>query len=313
MFSKESKIAILVVISFTVLYLGFNYLKGVDFFTLTKYYHIVYEDIDGLTVSNPVILNGLAVGRVSEINILQKRGNKILITITVDNEILVGDSTRAILINSDLFGGKAIKLNVGNNQHIFDTGDTLIADSEKSITALLEETARPVLANLDETIVKMNLLFGEETDRSIKAILANFETSSKELKNLIRKNKSKVDNMVSDFESITASLKSTEKKLAVLLDNFNTISDDLKNAEIASTVNNANNLIKEMLGIMAKINKGEGSIGLLVHDDSFYNNLNSVAEDLDKLIVDLKKRPKRYVHISLFGGGGKEKKKKEQK
>lgn len=302
--SKEVKISILILISFMILFFGFNFLKGVDFFKITKYYYVLYDDIDGLTLSNHVTLNGLSVGRVSEIKILQNRGNKILVTITVNDQIKLGDSTKAILINSDLLGGKAIKLNIGNNQHIFDTGDTLIAHNEKNITDMLEEKAKPILENLDNTIVKMNLLFSEETDKSIKNILSNFETSSKELKTLILNNKNKVDNIVSDFESITASLKSTEKKLALLLETINAISDTINNAEIAGTINNANKVIKEIQGVMTKINAGEGTLGKLVQNDSLYNILNTVAEDIDKLLIDFKKRPKRYVHISVFGGGG---------
>ncbi|NBV13708.1 MAG: hypothetical protein EBS07_06535 [Sphingobacteriia bacterium] len=52
---------------------------------------------------------------------------------------------------------------------------------------------------------------------------------------------------------------------------------------------------------MEKINRGEGSLGLLINDKKLYNNLTASAISLDSLFVDLKKHPKRYVHFSVFG------------
>ena len=53
--------------------------------------------------------------------------------------------------------------------------------------------------------------------------------------------------------------------------------------------------------IAAKINKGEGSLGLLANDRQLYTNLDSAAKSLDQLLIDLKANPKKYVHFSVFG------------
>ena len=76
-FSKEIKVGLLAIVSITILYLGFNFLKGIDLFKETNNYYALYENIDGLTISNPVVINGLSVGRVSNIEILQQQGNKV--------------------------------------------------------------------------------------------------------------------------------------------------------------------------------------------------------------------------------------------
>jgi phospholipid/cholesterol/gamma-HCH transport system substrate-binding protein len=52
---------------------------------------------------------------------------------------------------------------------------------------------------------------------------------------------------------------------------------------------------------MTKINKGEGSLGALVNNDTLYRKLDASANDLDKLLKDLRINPERYVHISVFG------------
>jgi phospholipid/cholesterol/gamma-HCH transport system substrate-binding protein len=72
--SKEAKVGILAVVALAMLYFGFNYLKGSDIFSRSNKYVVVYDNVDGLTPSNPVQLNGLNVGRVDRIDILQQEG-----------------------------------------------------------------------------------------------------------------------------------------------------------------------------------------------------------------------------------------------
>ena len=83
--------------------------------------------------------------------------------------------------------------------------------------------------------------------------------------------------------------------------NLDNLSSDLSKAEIRATVENANKAMKDVQAITDKINKGEGSIGLLVNDDKLYNNLNNASENLDELMQDLKTNPGRYLKISIFG------------
>ena len=108
--SKEFKVGVLVVIAGAIFYLGFNFLKGVDFFSPTRTYFVDYENIDGLTVSNPVVINGMTVGRVKELQLIPGKETKIVVTLDVDDQIPVNTITTATLVSSDLLGGKMIVL-----------------------------------------------------------------------------------------------------------------------------------------------------------------------------------------------------------
>jgi phospholipid/cholesterol/gamma-HCH transport system substrate-binding protein len=105
----------------------------------------------------------------------------------------------------------------------------------------------------------------------------------------------------------------TEKSLKPLLANLNKFADTLNDLELKQTISNANIAMKNLHEITDKINKGQGSIGALVNDKAVYDNLNQSMKDLDALLVDVKKSPKRYVHFSVFGKSGKEKKSKSKK
>jgi phospholipid/cholesterol/gamma-HCH transport system substrate-binding protein len=311
--TKEVKVGLLALVSGVVLYAGFNFLKGVDFFSPVKRYYVIYKNIDGLSTSNPVLLNGLTVGRVNSIQLLTKRNFQIMVAIDVDDALELGDSTIAVLSNSDLLGGKSIVLKIGRNSKTFENGDTLKGITDKNLTQELAEKAMPILTNLDSTVVKLNRVFGDEMGNSVQKILHNFELASHNLKILMASNKSNIQTITNNFSDLSASLVQTEKSLKPLLANLNKFADTLNDLELKQTISNANIAMKNLHEITDKINKGQGSIGALVNDKAVYDNLNQSMKDLDALLVDVKKSPKRYVHFSVFGKSGKEKKSKSKK
>jgi phospholipid/cholesterol/gamma-HCH transport system substrate-binding protein len=107
--------------------------------------------------------------------------------------------------------------------------------------------------------------------------------------------------MISNLESITSNIREHNDDLAIAMKNFSSISDTLAKANLAGTMLNAERTLAQTADIMEKINKGEGSLGMLVNNDSLYNALASSAASLDSLLVDMKENPKRYVHFSMFG------------
>jgi phospholipid/cholesterol/gamma-HCH transport system substrate-binding protein len=177
----------------------------------------------------------------------------------------------------------------------------------------LAEKAMPILTNLDSTVVKLNRVFGDEMGNSVQKILHNFELASHDLKILMASNKSNIQTITNNFSDLSASLVQTEKSLKPLLANLNKFADTLNDLELKQTISNANIAMKNLHEITDKINKGQGSIGALVNDKAVYDNLNQSMKDLDALLVDVKKSPKRYVHFSVFGKSGKEKKSKSKK
>ena len=119
--NKELKVGIIGVIGLVFFYLGSNFLKGIDFFSPINRYYAVYENVDGLIVANPVIVNGYTVGRVSNINILQNKDNKILVSMDIDEDLIIGKNSIATLSSNDFLGSKAIILNIGDDDEIIDS------------------------------------------------------------------------------------------------------------------------------------------------------------------------------------------------
>ncbi|MBP6386100.1 MAG: MCE family protein [Pseudarcicella sp.] len=303
--SKEIKVAALAIVSFIVLYVGFNFLKGSDVLSTTNTYYVVYDNVGGLAVSNPVSINGLAVGRVKSIELLQQKGNKILVTLSIAKNINLYKGTSAVL-SDQLLGGKSMNLLLGKGE-ILKEGETLIANSETGLTEILKNKALPVLSHADSLLIALKTvsLKFKNTGDLLNKMLVNTDHSIQgingSVNGLVNQNKQNLAGITSNMKLLTANLIETEKEIKPLMGKFNTMADSLNALKLGKTLNETNKTIQNLQLILAGMEAGNGSMGKLLKDDSLYNTLNRSMVNLDKLLVDFRLAPKRYVNISVFG------------
>lgn len=294
--SKEFKIGLIVLISGAVLYYGFNFLKGSDFFSSSSRYYVIYENVDGLTKSNPVVVNGLTVGKVSDIDLLQNRENDILVEITLNEDIILGDSTVADLANSDFLGSKAIVLNIGSLSSPLEPGDTLIAKVDKGLEQYLESVT-PITNNLSITISRINeILLGlQGSGEKINNTLSELEITTREVNSIIRNNKNQLKTTLENSNRLIENIDKEVALLDPILRKSSGVLDSLNNLELQKTVNGVNDLLAQLNSTLLKMESEEGTLGKLMSNDSVYNNLNKLLVDLDKLAIHFNQYPKDFL------------------
>lgn len=300
--TKEIKVAIFAIVAGTLLYTGFNFLKGIDLFRTTSRYYSKYANVAGLQVSNAVILNGLNVGRVSEIKILDDEKHSLQVAFDIDKTIVLGDSAKAVIASPDLLGGKAIILVAGSPKNPIKENSFITGEVEQGITSKLTETAAPIVNSVQNTMGQVNKLMSDENIKSISQSLHNLEKTTRTLNKVMEANKANLASITSNLKKLSASLVETEKEIKPLLQKANVMADSVNKMQLAATVANINKTVGELNIALDGINKGQGSIGQFMKNDSLYIYLNNTSRDLDKLLVDFKANPKRYVHFSVFGG-----------
>jgi phospholipid/cholesterol/gamma-HCH transport system substrate-binding protein len=292
--SKEVKVGLLALVAGIILYVGFNYLKGIDFFSPTKKYYVIYQNVAGLQVSNPVTLNGMTVGRVDQTRILTNKNNQILVTLEIDDEISIGDSTRALLVNSSLLGGKEIGLMLGHDTRKLKNGDTLRGDADKSMTDQIAEKAMPIIDNLASLSKKLDNTFDENFSKNVKNTMSNFSIASSDLKETLAKSKGNINDITANLSDLTASLNDTEKKFKPVIAKLDMFADSLNDLELKRVVNNANAAMKNIEEISAKINTSKGTMGMLINDKKLYEGLTKSANSLDTLLKHLDENPRHF-------------------
>jgi phospholipid/cholesterol/gamma-HCH transport system substrate-binding protein len=303
-------------VAITSLVLGLNYLKGQNYFKEENNYFIEYESIQGLMVSNPVLVNGFKVGQIKDIQLQLDKEKKILVEINIENYIHLNDSSVAMIYSLDLMGSKGIDLLIGNGKNALSKGDFLIAKIEEDLKDQvsaqmlpLKRKAEDLMVNMDDAMKVIKGFFNENNKNNLENTLKNLNQTfitlkhtSKELDSILSKG-GKLDEILTNAESITNNLKNNNEQISFILNNLSMVSDSLAKSELLSTINNANRTLAQTDSIMQKINNGEGTIGQLINNDTLYNNLEDASQSLDRLLIDIKQNPKRYIHYSLFDFG----------
>jgi phospholipid/cholesterol/gamma-HCH transport system substrate-binding protein len=324
---KEVKVGVTIIASLGILLWGLNFLKGVNVFSTTKHYYALYDEIQGLGTSSPIMINGFKVGRVMELKFHPEMDGRIVVKFSVDEEeFLIPNRTIAKITSMDLLGSKSIDLILPRNiDGYLQHGDTLITGVERSLTdevnaqiAPLKKKAEDLLASIDTAVTFVKVILNKQAREdlqssfsSIKNTFYTFEILARRLDTLTQQEKAKLSMVMNNVQSITSNIRNNNENITAILDNFRLISDSLAISNITTAVNNASDALIAAAGIMEKVNQGEGTLGMLINDDSLYVHLSSAARDLDKLLVDLEEHPKRYVHFSLFGR--KDSRRKEKK
>lgn len=312
--SKEFKIGFVVIISLALLYWGFNFLKGEDIFSNERIFIAVYKDVSGLNKANAVIINGLNVGHVRDMYFGNTGDATVVVEMILNNPIPIPKNSVAKIISSDLLGSKTVEIKLGDSEIMASSGDTLSPEIEASIKEEVNRQLQPLknkaeglLSSIDTILTMLNGLFNpanlENITRSVEHMANSFENidgTTGQLKEIMESQRARIEMIIKNIESISDNLKNNEDNLNTILTNFSSISDTLAKAQIAETIENLKNTLNQMAYIAEKVNSGEGSMGLLVNDDSLYVELKKTSKDLNLLLEDIKQNPKKYLKFSVF-------------
>ena len=299
--SKEIKAALFVLIGIFLFLIGFNFLNGTSLFKSENNLYAVYDQVEGLQSGTKVTVNGLTVGKVSSIDFLPST-NKILVSFTVRNDLEFSKNSIAELYEASLIGGKSIAIiPVYDPDRILASGDTLQSRIKPGLTDVIGSEISPLqkkigelLINADTLISSLNTVFDDQAQQGLNKAMTEVSTTITNL-NTVSAALSKI---LSKQES---NINQTFDNLAQASVNLNQISDSLSQANLKGMVTQFETAASSLNSILKSMERGEGSIGKLIHDDALYNNLEASTKEVELLIKDLKEHPKRYVHFSLFG------------
>lgn len=300
-YTKEVKTALLALVAILLFIFGYSFLKGKNWFDSSRTFYAVYNDVEGLTPSSPVTINGLEVGNVTNISFLDTSG-RLVVTFTVDNDFPFSKNSVAQIYGGGLIGGKSIGILPEYEQgNMAQSGDTLDSAIEEGLLELVNERLTPlqekvekVIVSTDSLINAFNQVLNEKTRKDLKNSIEDLSSTMTSLKNTARS----ADNILSEN---SPKLNRTFTNLDETSANIRNFSDSLSQVDLKKMSDDLETSIANFLTVTDKLNNGEGTAAKLINDPTVYNNLERATDQLDALIQDVKLNPKRYVHFSIFG------------
>lgn len=300
--SREVKTAVLVIASILLFIWGYYFLKGRDLFNSYKTYYVVYKDVEGLSPSAPVTLNGLVVGKVNSITFKDFETGNLIIEMQVKTDFPISTTSHATLYEPGLLGGKQIAIIPDTkNTQLAEDGAELKSGLKPGMLSVVGEQLSPLQTKVEATVVTADSLlhslhnvFDVRTQQNLRITIAEMSNTMKEF----NKTAQSLNGVVSGNKP---NIDATMRNLKVTTANFAQLSDSLNQANIGQTVKNLQQSLAKVDNILNDVNSGKGTLGKLMKDEAMYKNLNDASNELKELLADIKNNPKRYIHFSVFG------------
>jgi phospholipid/cholesterol/gamma-HCH transport system substrate-binding protein len=299
--SNETKVGVLAAIAITILIVGYNFMKGESLFSSNKTYYAVYQKIDGLFRSNPVVINGFKVGHVSSVK-MDEITLELVVSIQISGTIKVPANSILKLTNNDLLGSKAIEIIMGNDSTNAMDGDTLSSDKDAgmaqaltSVLSPLSERVNSVLSGIDTALSDVSL---NSTLSDLSDALYSFKQTSVKLSALMDGKSEKLDGILNNVEGITGDIKSSTPKIKDIVTGLEIASNEIAKLDMNGISEQLTATIGEIQATLSAIREGQGSLGKLANNDDLWIQLNNTTKSLDSLAKDMQRYPRRYFGIT---------------
>ncbi|MBO2525790.1 MAG: hypothetical protein CW341_08855 [Bacteroidetes bacterium] len=309
---SKLKVGIFCIAAVVIFYLGACFFKGISAFGKKTYYYAVFENTGGLQESNAVMLNGYKIGQVTKVSLLSDNPVRLCAELMITEPVNIPKDSKVQVAPKDLLGGTVVNILFGNDTHMLQAKDTMatyvVPQMTDGIDGLKAQLAS-ILTSVDTIALSLkDVLSPEGGAQDLKGTLANLEATTANLNSILGNNKDKVGKLVNNLEKFSNNLQEAGPQLETIVNNLDKISDSVAKANVTQLINDAQQAIGDVQLIVNKIQKGDGTLGQLVTNDTLYYNLENSLHSLDELLKDLKANPKKYINVTVFGK--KEKKEK---
>ncbi|MDX2046700.1 MAG: MlaD family protein [Chitinophagaceae bacterium] len=305
--SNETKIGVLTAIAITILILGFNFLKGKSLFEKKDSIYAVFDKVSGLSTSNPVHINGYQVGSVSDIEAKDADLTGVIVTIHITKDVNIPDNSFAV-INSNPLGTTIIDIKKGTSAKFLKDGDTVSTNPSSGLLDELRGSLNPAvdkvngtLKSLDSLLEVVGAVFDPKTKNNMQVIIANLASSTASLNALLNTQTGALAKTMGNLNAFTANLKQNNDTIDQILGNVEKMTSKFANLPLDQTLTKLQATADNLNTTLSKINKGDGTLGLLMNDKKLYNNLAATSNSLNILLQDFRLHPKRYISFSVFG------------
>lgn len=300
--AKELKIGIFVVVILTASFFLINYLRGEDIFNNEYEVTGTYDNVEGLVASAPVFIKGYKAGKVSEVNYDTSDG-RFRVVCSIANEFQFPEDSKMTIYAVDIMGGKGVRIDFGQSDQMAQDGADLATGFEQGLLDGLGSSLQPLLAKVGNTLDSLTLIvsgvnemLSETNMNHINRTLSNLERTMVNVNGITRTIKGKsaeLENFMNNLSEFSGKLEGIAAKIDTTVDGVNGVVGQLNESDIKGLVSSFKSLVEN-------INDPDGTINKLMKDDSVYNSVDSLLNDVNVLVNKIQENPKKYLKISVF-------------
>ena len=273
--NKLTWIGFSVFFSVLMFFYGIKFLQDETFQQSNFTFNVIFNNLQGLDVSDDVKMLGKRIGRVTGTRII---GQKIAAELTIDNSFAfkIPIDSEIEITQNDIMGGKYISIYPGKDNNKFILDNETIAGKNAEVVSLTKDVG-DLARRLSET-------FGGEQKQQIKNTISDIESTANQLEEFISINKNIITDedknnlheLLSNINSISLNLSTLigdeSENLKKSIDNFNIFMEKVPNMSIEIDAT-----LSDLSQIIANINSGKGSLSKLINREELYDNVNGLT------------------------------------
>ncbi len=250
--------------------------------TGSNVYKAHFESVSGLIRKVPVEVAGIAVGYVEE---MQLEGERALVHLRIRKDVKVYTNAAATIRDRGILGDRFIMMNPG-------TPDApLLADGDEIKKTYSQSDFEQIAQALSETATTVRELVQSDNPRgALGKVVINIRDMSQKINDLVGANQDRVTRILEHMESFSAGLEdiTDENKeqihsvLVALGDVADSMKDTLgKNGQVTMAAEHLNKSMESLDKILSKVERGEGTVGKLLNDDTTVNKMNDTLDNVN--------------------------------
>jgi phospholipid/cholesterol/gamma-HCH transport system substrate-binding protein len=297
--SQEIRVGVVTVVALVALVAGILWGKGLVVGVHQLTIKMDFPRAGGVDIGAPVRIYGVRKGSVTAVEVME---TGVRITATVEPAVALHPDATASLQMVELMGGKAIEIQPGNAPGKLADGALIEGRIEGDVADLLgsadkiSEDARTLLHRLDSAVQATTAIINDPALRQgIKSTVANLEQASSAANDLVAANQATITETVRNLNELARDLKSIAGRADVAIDKtlgtLDAVSTDAHTVivDAGGAARKADSLIARLDKVVLDIQKGDGTISMLLYDPAFARQLAATVRDARAYLNDIQK------------------------
>ncbi|MFK7845468.1 MAG: MlaD family protein [Rhodothermales bacterium] len=298
-YSNELKVGIAIVVSVLIFFLGTRFFEDIPLFKGTYVLNTQFSDARGMIPGNAVRISGVKIGSVLGVE-LDPETTLVKIQMRLNSSYIVPEGSTTEITGIDALGAVQLVITPGpiENPAIqeggfvpgVEDGDIFASLTEKA-PALIDQVDS-VLVGLDQTLSYTDVMLQPGGDLNL--LLTSLKNSAVSVESLLKQERRRLSHVLANVDTLTGELStlsgSAGDSLAQLTGNINELMDKVELSLVS-----LDSTMQSLDSIVGKIDRGEGTVGLLINDDALYHKIDSTVTNMNALLVDLKENPVKYM------------------
>lgn len=244
--------------------------------------YVKFSDVIGLQDQAKVFMRGYRVGWTKDVEFVD---DGVVVRIDIKKRFKIPKDSKFEINTISLLGEKAVTIHPGTSKEYLAQGDHIVG-TNKDMVIQMRQVLESFKKDLDKGDVAARIKDLSEAVTTLKTVLNKLDKKIEKF-DVNRLNQS-IAELNKAGQSVSGFMNKNSDSLSLAISNF-------KNSMQEIGV-----LSKKLNQIAEKINKGEGSAGLAVNDKTYIQKFDSTLTEINTLIKDLKKNPKKYIDLSIF-------------